>query len=54
MAGSVSAIILLTSWWKAGIASENISGGVTPCDLKNSVHDQFGVSLSASAGLTGL
>ena len=45
---------LLTSWWKAGTASENFSGAVTPWDWKNSVHGKFGVSASASARLTML
>ena len=50
----VSPSILLTSWWKAGMASENISGAATPCDSKNLVQEKFGVSLSASASVTGL
>jgi len=53
-AGAVSASILDTSWWKAGMASENICGAATPWDLKNSLQDQLGVNWSACSSDTGL
>ncbi len=51
---SVSPRAALTSWWKDGMASENLAGAATPWEAKNSLQLKFGVSASASARVTGL